>query len=383
MQVKINSISQGGEGVAQLPSGRTVFVDGALPQEVVTIEVYYEKKSYVKASIVEIIEPSVDRVEPFCPHYGECGGCNLQHLKYEEQVKVKENLVISHLKRIANLDTDKVKILPTEVGSDISYRNRVRFHASMADKKVGFLKQRSSELCEIESCPLLVDSINEAVKNGDILKAARMNMFESNSRGNYIQVPVFSGDNELSFSDEKVDITINDHLFSVSAKVFFQSNPKLLSKMIEYVISNIDSESVMDLYSGVGTFSAFLPKNTIAVEKQRECLVLSKINAPDAISYTGEVEKWGKKNKQHVDTIVVDPPRTGLYESVPKLLKKFGAKKIIYVSCNPVTLARDIKALEDLGYKTEEIKLFDFYPHTHHIESVVILTYAIEKYLTV
>jgi len=374
MQVTINKIAQGGEGIATLESGRTVFVDGALVNEVVEIEIYRETKSYAKAKITNIIKASQDRVDPFCPHYFECGGCNLQHLKYEKQVKLKEALVFDHLKRIAKLDLSKIKILPTETDIDTSYRNRVRFHVSMADKKVGFLKKQSDELCEIDNCPLLVDSINEAIGNGEILKAARMNMFNNNTRGQYIQVPVFAGDDKLSFSNDRVKITVNEHPFSVSAKVFFQSNPKLLSKLLDYVVSKIDSDSVMDLYSGVGTFSAFLPKNTIAVEKQKDCLTLSKINAPNAISYTGEVEKWGKKNKERVDIVVVDPPRTGLYESVPKLINKFGAKKIIYVSCNPVTLARDIKEFVKLGYEVKEVKVFDFYPHTHHVEAVVLLS---------
>ncbi|MGD1823187.1 MAG: class I SAM-dependent RNA methyltransferase [Pleomorphochaeta sp.] len=373
MQVTISKMAQGGEGIASLQSGRTVFVDGALVNEVVEIEVYRETKSYAKAKVINIIHASKDRVNPFCPYYGECGGCNLQHLKYEEQVKLKENLVLEHLKKIGQLDLNNVKILSTEISDDRNYRNRVRFHVSMADKKVGFLKKHSNELCEIDNCPLLVNKINEALNDGDILKAARANMFSNNTRGNYIQVPVFAGDDELSYSNEKVQININNHKFIVNANVFFQSNPKLLSKLANYVVSKIDSDSVMDLYSGVGTFSAFLPKNTIAVEKQRECLSLSKLNASNAVSYTGEVEKWGRKNKEKVDTVVVDPPRTGLFESVPKLIKKFGAKKIIYVSCNPVTLSRDVKAFLSLGYKVEEIKIFDFYPHTHHVESVVVL----------
>lgn len=373
MQVTIKSIAQGGEGVSHLPNGKTVFVDGAVIDEVVSIEIYKETSSYAKAKIVEIISASEDRVSPFCPHYFECGGCNLQHLKYEKQVQVKEDLVISHLKRIGKLDLSNINILPTAVDKDAGYRNRVRFHVSMSDKKVGFLKKNSNELCDIESCPLLVDSINKSIANGDILKAARINMFSNNSKGKYIQVPVFAGNDKLTFSKDRVPITINGRTLMVSANVFFQSNPILLSQLITYVTSKIDSDSVMDLYSGVGTFSAFLPKGTIAVEKQRDCLSLSKINAPEAISFTGEVENWGKKNKEKVDIVVVDPPRTGLYESVPKLIKKFGAKKIIYISCNPVTLSRDIKALQEIGYRAEEVKVFDFYPHTHHVESVVSL----------
>ncbi len=374
MQVTINKIAQGGEDIEKLDSGRTVFVDGALIDEVVDIEVYREKKSYAKAKIINIIKASDDRVIPFCSHYDECGGCNLQHLKYEEQIKLKEKLVLEHIKKISKIDLSKVKILNTEVSNDKKYRNRVRFHVSMAEKKIGFLKKHSNDLCEIDNCPLLVDSINEAISQKEILKAARINMFNNNSRGNYIQVPVFAGDDRLSFSKDRVKITINNKSLNVSANVFFQSNPKMLSKLINYVISKIDSDSVMDLYSGVGTFSAFLPDKTIAVEKQRECLNLSKFNAPNAISYTGEVEKWGKKNKEKVDIVVVDPPRTGLYESVPKMINKFEAKKVIYVSCNPVTLARDIKAFNNLNYNLDEIKVFDFYPHTHHSECVVVLT---------
>ncbi len=373
MQVTIKKMAQGGEGIAFLDSGRTVFVEGALAGEVVDIEIYKDATSYSKARVKNIIKASNDRVLPFCPHYDECGGCNLQHLNYDEQIILKENLVKEHLKKISNLDINNIDILPTEKSDDKAYRNRVRFHVSMADKKIGFLQKHSSDLCEIENCPLLVDSINKAIESGEIFKAARLNMFGNNSRGNYIQVPVFAGDDALSYSKDRVEITINKHVFNVSANVFFQSNPKMLEKLVDYVTSKIDSDSVMDLYSGVGTFSAFLPENTIAVEKQRECLNLSKYNAPNAISYTGEVEKWGRKNKEKVDIVLVDPPRTGLYESVPKLIHKFGAKKIIYVSCNPVTLARDLKSFIKLGYEIKEVKVFDFYPHTHHVESVVIL----------
>lgn len=373
MQVTIKKMAQGGEGIAFLESGRTVFVEGALLDEIVDIEIYKEATSYSKARVKNVLKASSDRVLPFCPHYADCGGCNLQHLNYDKQVLLKENLVKEHLKKISNLDIEKINILPTEKSEDKYYRNRVRFHVSMAEKKIGFLQKHSSDLCEIENCPLLVNSINKAIEDGEILNAARLNMFNNNSRGNYIQVPVFAGDKELSYSKERVQITIKNHVFNVSANVFFQSNPIMLEKLLDHVVSKIDSDSVMDLYSGVGTFSAFLPKDTIAVEKQRECLNLSKFNAPEAISYTGEVEKWGRKNKEKVDIVVVDPPRTGLYESVPKLIHKFGARKVIYVSCNPVTLARDLKSFIKLGYEIKEVKVFDFYPHTHHVESIVIL----------
>lgn len=374
MQIKIEQLVQGGDGFGHLENNKAVFVSQALPEEVVSIKITKETKSHCKAEIDNIIKASPFRVEPLCPHYGICGGCNLQHLEREKQVEAKTNIVLNHLEHIGGINLDDVEIEKSESGKPFNYRNRVRFHVDLHSKTIGFLKSNSKDLIPIEHCPILVDSLNEELKTKDnLIKAARKKIFTNRGKGKYIEVSVFAGDNDISFGNEVVDIQVLNHTFKVSSSVFFQSNKELLEKLITYVKSQIDSDSVMDLYSGVGTFSAFLPANTIAVEKQKECLVLSKINAPNSIAYTGEVEAWGKKAQQSVDTIVVDPPRTGLFETVPSLLNKFNAKKIIYVSCNPVTLARDIKSFDQLGYKLKKCKVFDFYPQTHHVESVVVL----------
>ncbi len=374
MQIKIDKVVQGGDGLGYLENKKAVFVAGALKDEVVEIKITKESRNHCKAKIVNIIEASKDRVEDTCPYYGICGGCDLQHMDIKEQVKTKEGILLEHLQRFGKLDLSDIKIEESVTGSDFGYRNRVRFHVDLNQRRVGFLQSGSKELIEIDHCPILCDKLNyELAKPQRILKAARTNMFENRGRGKYIEVSAFAGDDEVTFGSETVSIKILSHTFILNANVFFQSNPYMMEQFIQYIISNVPSTKVMDLYSGVGTFSAFLPDGTISVERQKECLELSKINAPNALFFTGEVEKWGKKRTDFVDTIVVDPPRTGLFENVPKMLNSFEAKRIIYVSCNPVTLARDLKLLTEFGFKVKSVKLFDFYPQTHHMESVVIL----------
>ena len=374
MRIKIDKVVQGGDGLGYLENKKAVFVTGALKDELVDITITKESKHHCKAKLDNIIEASENRVETICPYYGICGGCNLQHLDVKEQLKTKEGILLEHLERFGKLDLTDVKIEESVTGPAFGYRNRVRFHVDLNKRIVGFLKAGSKDLIEIDHCPILCDKLNAELANPqNILKAARANMFNNRGRSKYVEVSAFAGDDKISFGYERVSININSHTFVLNANVFFQSNPYIMEEFIKYIISNVLDGKVMDLYSGVGTFSAFLPEGTVAVEKQKDCLELSKINAPNSIPFTGEVEKWGKKRKADVDTIVVDPPRTGLYENVPQMLGSFGAKRIIYVSCNPVTLSRDLNLLTDYGYKVSSVKLFDFYPQTHHMESVVIL----------
>jgi 23S rRNA (uracil1939-C5)-methyltransferase len=374
MQIKIDTLVQGGDGLGRLENNKAVFVPGALKDEVVEISIVKDSKSHSKAHLDNIVSASIHRVEPRCPFYGECGGCDLQHLEISEQVKSKQEILMDHLERFGKLDLSTIKIEEPSTDREFGYRNRVRFHVDLNKKRVGFLRAGSKELIEINHCPILVDALNYELANPvNILKAARDNMFNRRGKGKYIEVSTFAGDERITYGKNKVNISINNHKYVVNANVFFQSNPKMLEKLLEYVISNVGEGSVMDLYSGVGTFSAFLKEGTISVEKQSDCLTFSKINAPNSIPFTGEVENWGKRRRDSVDTIVVDPPRTGLFENVPHMLSSFNASKIIYVSCNPVTLSRDLSKFSEEGYVVKSVKLFDFYPQTHHMESVVIL----------
>lgn len=378
MQVTIEKLVQGGSGFARLDSNKNLFVEGALPDEVVEIIIDEEKKGYAKAHVKTILQASADRVIPPCRYWGVCGGCDLQHLASEKQPEAKQKMVLENLERIGAISPSSYVLEETAFATSWAYRSRVRFHVDMATREIGFLAKRSNSLVPITTCPILVDALNiELAQKDRILTAARSVMFSSKERTRrYIEVNAFAGDKKVSFGDEVVTTTVDGHAFSVTANVFFQSNQLLLPSLVQYVSSHVEGKLVMDLYSGVGTFSSFLAtpgRNLIAVEYQKECLSLAKRNVPGLVVYSDRVELWAKKQSQQVDTVVVDPPRTGLEEGLPALIASWKAKRIIYVSCNSVTLGRDLQRFTQQGYTVAKVKVFDLYPQTFHQEVVVIL----------
>jgi len=378
MQVTIEKLVQGGSGFARLDSNKNLFVEGALPGEVVEVVIDEEKKGYARAHVKTLLHASDDRVIPPCRYWGICGGCDLQHLADEKQPEAKRKMVLENLERIGAVSPSSFILEETASAKSWAYRSRVRFHVDMATREIGFLAKRSNSLIPITTCPVLVDALNiELAQKDRILIAARSLMFSSKVRTKrYIEVNAFAGDKKVSFGDEVVTTTVGAHAFSVTANVFFQSNLLLLPTLVRYVSEHVQGELVMDLYSGVGTFSSFLAeqgRTLIAVEYQRECLSLAKRNVPGLMVYSDRVELWAKTQSQRVDTVVVDPPRTGLEEGLPALIASWKAKRVIYVSCDSVTLGRDLQRFTQQGYTVAKVKVFDLYPQTFHQEVVVIL----------
>lgn len=378
MTVRIEKLVQGGRGFAHLDSNKSLFVEGALAGELVEVEIDSEKKNYANAHVVEILEPSPLRVVPPCPYWGVCGGCDLQHLNPSEQALLKHQLVLENLQRVGGLDPASFSLEDVASGPAWNYRSRVRFHVDLPKKEIGFLAKKTNTLIPIDYCPVLVDELNEVLheKQG-ILDTARQVMFSNaSSKNRYIEVPAFAGDSEVSFGDKVVQATVDGHRFFVTANVFFQGNRFLLPTMADFVRDHVLGSVVMDLYSGVGTFSSFLVqegRKIIAVEKQKQCLALAKRNVNSVQFYTDAVESWGKNQKLQVDTVVVDPPRTGLEDSVPALLASWKPTRVIYISCDSVTLSRDLQRFAQQGYTVRTGKVFDLYPQTSHQEVVIVL----------
>ena len=378
MQVTIEKLVQGGSGFARLDSHKNLFVEGALPGEVVEVVIDEEKKGYARGHVKTILHASPDRSLPPCPYWGLCGGCDLQHLASEKQPEAKQKMVLENLERIGAISPSSFVLEDTAFAKAWAYRSRVRFHVDITTREIGFLAKRSNSLVPITTCPILVDDLNvELAQKDRIIAAARSTMFSSRDRTKrYIEVNAFAGDKKVSFGSEVVTTTVDGHPFAVTAHVFFQSNQLLLPALVRYVAEHVQGERVMDLYSGVGTFSSFLSqqgRSLIAVEGQKECLSLAKRNVPGLEVYTDKVELWAKKQRQRVDTVVVDPPRTGLEEGVVALIASWRAKRVIYVSCDSVTLGRDLQRFTQQGYTVSKVKVFDLYPQTFHQEVVVIL----------
>ena len=378
MDLRVERLVSGAKGLAHI-NGKSVFISNVLPDELVDVDIIEERKGFIEASVKRIIEPSKDRIEPICPYYGICGGCDFQIVDTETSARLKEEIVKDNLRRIGKLDTLPV-FDPPAFSSFDGYRSRARVHVDLKSKRQGFLAKGSNKLINIDFCPSLDSKLNALLKNkgGELFKKARTLMFENrvNRNTGFVEIPLFSGDSAVSIYDNVVNVRVSDIDYKVSANVFFQSNLKVLPSLLSFVRDNTIGDVVMDLYSGVGTFSALFEgrgKTVYSVELQKECLALAKKNAPSAISYTSDVASWAKSVKTGVDTVIVDPPRVGLEPTVPEMISSWKPKRIIYVSCNSVTLSRDITLFKD--YSIEKVKVFDFYPGSGcHVETVLVMS---------
>ena len=376
MALKIEKMVSGCRGLAH-EDGRTVIVDGVLPGEIVEYRKTAERRGTVEGEAVRILEPSPLRKEPPCPYWGTCGGCNFLFVGEEDSARIKEEIVRDTFLRIGGIEK-LPEFLPPAYASFSGYRIRCRVHVDLKTRRQGFLEKGSNRLVEIKSCPALEGKLNAMLseKGGEIFRRARSLMFENriNRSTGFVEVPLFSGDNSVSLSDKSVGITVSGIHYDVSSSVFFQSNPRLLSEMLSFVEENVVGDDIMDLYSGVGTFSALFEgkgKTVYAVEREKKCLELSRRNAPSAISFTDDCARWAKKSGRHVDTVIVDPPRVGLDKEVVEMIQEWKPQRVIYISCNPVTCARDLSLFT--SYRPDLVRVFDAYPGSDHIETGVVL----------
>ena len=375
MALRIEKMASDALGLAH-EGGRTILVRGTLPGELVECRIDEEKPGYAMAEAIGIIESSPMRRNPVCPYYGFCGGCSFQIVSEEDSARIKRDILCDNLRRIGKR-SDVPETIPIHFGCFDGYRHRARFHVDAANRRYGFLGRRSSEIVPIESCPALSSGLGSLLKDGRrLLEEGRNAMFSNRvdrSTG-FSEVSAYEGDDGVSFGDEVVHTKALSIDYSVNARVFFQSNPKVLPELLSFVRDHAIGDSIMDLYSGVGTFSALFEgsgKRVYAVERDRSCLALSRINAPSALSFTADVALWGRRNGRHVDTVIVDPPRTGLSPDALSQILSWKPERIIYVSCNSATLARDLGRAG--GYAIGAAALFDFYPGTGHDESAVVL----------
>lgn len=369
MHVKIEKLITGGLGLAHLDD-KTIFVKDTLPSEEVECTLVQEKKNYSLYQCTKVLTQSPDRITPQCKYYGLCGGCDFAHLTAKASALAKEAIVKDNLSRIGKVDYPYLA-LPSLYSTLDDYRIRVRFHVDLKNKQIGFLREKDPTLVSIDHCPCLTKGLNALLRTKrEILEVAkRIKLEKGANRYGFVEVPLLEGDDGISFGRNRVKVLG----YTVDATCFFQSNIKVLPQMLESVKRETIGDTIMDLYSGVGTFSHLFPDKTVyAVEKYKGCLQYSKLNAPHAHSVTEDVFVWAKrKQREEIDTIIVDPPRVGLQKEVPALLLSFTPKRIIYISCDSVTLSRDIPLF--WPYKVKKLQVFDLYPGSHHEECMVVL----------
>lgn len=384
LRLEIEKLVSKGEALAR-HEGKTVFVQGALPGETVLAEETELKSDFSRAETIEVVIPSPDRTVPACPHYGICGGCDMQHATTEAQARFKEEIVKENLKRIGSIDVDDpqaaIEMLPTAHLDGWGYRTRVRFHVDLEKEMCGFLGRKSKDLIDIHHCPILCDPLNRLLdeKRPLLLKAAAMRRATEGwqQKKTFVEVPAFAGDGKVSLSSTEVETTVQGKTFWVDSNVFFQANRELLPPMIDFITRYAKGETIVDLYAGVGTFAAFLEseeRELIAVERNKRCLELAKRHLSHTEFFPQTAEHFSRMNKgKRVNTVIVDPPRTGLESTVVRTIGTWEPEAIIYISCDSVTLARDCKRFAEQGYHVKVVQVIDLYPQTSHVETACLL----------
>ena len=398
-EVKIIRLNNEGLGVA-LVDKFVVFVKNALVDELVKIKITEVNDNYAKADVINYIETSSDRVIPSCPFYEKCGGCNLMHMNYESQISFKKDKVKSIFKKISNIDIDIKDII---YDKDYNYRNKVTL--KVKNDKIGLYREKTNDIINVDKCLLLDNKINDELiklelfihkyKNNNISEIMirvindkimlSLDTINKEVRDSFINnfdhVESIYINNKLVYGNEFLKETINNLEFNISPKSFFQVNKNIMTKMYNKAISYIKGGTTLDLYSGTGTLSMLaskLSKEVIGIEVVKDAvkdannnIELNNIKNVSFICNKVENKIDELKNKK-IDNIIMDPPRSGSDKKSLNSILEIEPKQIIYISCNPVTLARDYNTLKE-KYSIKKITLFDMFPNTYHIESLMVL----------
>ncbi len=399
-EVRVDRLAYGGDAVGRLADGRVIFVPYAIPGEVMRVKLVEEKARHARAELLEVLEPSSVRATPHCQHFGSCGGCHYQHMSYPSQLNGKAEILREQLERIGGL-TEIAEIKSLAAPEPWYYRNHIQFHLT-GEGKLGFQQAHSNQPFAIRECHLPEAGINRLwpqIEIEPITSLERISLRQGADEDLMI-VLESSSPEAMDFSIENLAISVvqvdpvgnvvlagSDYIkmeilgkwFRVSAGSFFQVNTHQAYTMVKYLLSELpldETMTVLDVYSGVGLFSAFLApqvKRLVGIEISPQACEDFTTNL-DEFDNVELYEAPAEEVLGHVDfkpdVIVMDPPRAGLGWKTAEIILAQGAKTLAYVSCDPATLARDGKQLTAGGYSLKRITLIDMFPQTFHIESI-------------
>ena len=444
LKVYIEDLTHDGNGVAKV-DGYPLFIQGALPDETAEVHVLKTLKNYGFAKVMKIITPSPDRIEATCAYFKQCGGCQIQHMTYEGQLKWKQKMVENVMRRIGKIDAP---VQPTKgMENPWNYRNKAQIPFGVNDSGevvAGFYKQKSHEIVNMDRCLIQTEEADALMANlkHELASLGMRPYNEEKHQGQLRHVVVRKGrtTNEVMvvlvtrtreirnvdkvieriqtlvpnvasivqninsaktnviFGNETVTLwgkdviedTIGDVRFEISARSFYQVNPEQTEVLYQQALDYAQlegGERVIDAYCGIGSISLFLAQkagHVMGVEIVEQAIEDAKRNAElngftntyfEAGPAEEVIPRWYKEGKE-ADVLVVDPPRKGCDEALLKTIIEQRPKRVVYVSCNPATLARDLRILEDGGYKTQEVQPVDMFPHTTHVECCVWLELA-------
>lgn len=432
MELTVEKLVYGGDGLARLDSGeqraKTVFVPFVLPGERVEATLVEERPGFGRARLDGVLQSSKERTQAACPYFGSCGGCQYQHIDYNAQVRFKSEILRETLRRTAKLDLAmEVQAHPSPF---LNYRNRTRFHVRHSPEfAIGYFRQGSHQLLPVRECPISCGLINRVLRNFWELgeagvvprEIAEIELFadaadekllvevylreQQPSHGkplsdfaSYLSsaIPAIEGivsfrpkpsrsrqveygNGDVLWGKRDLPYEVAGERYTISAGAFFQTNRFLLPQIVELVAGNHNGRLALDLYSGVGLFAVPLARRferVVAVESSPVSAADLRINVSENVkisSQSSEAYLSSVAGKLKPDLIVADPPRAGLGAAVCAQLNRLPAQRMTYLSCDPATLARDLKELVSGGWRISKMHLLDLFPQTFHIETCVML----------
>jgi len=389
MEVKIIDLDHRGNGMTRIDN-KIVFIPKCIPGDIVDIDIVKSHKKYDDGRVRKVIACSDNRIDSLCPYYDICGGCNISNLNYSKQLEYKKNKVVNIFKRYLGME-----INPEIIGSDnrYEYRNKITYRCE--NGKIG-LVSIDNDIVEIDRCFIVSDRVNElygCICKEDLTRVDKIVIKEcdnglilnidgdmniDNVKNLCLSVIV---NDECVYKSDNGYINIGDIKYMVSADSFFQVNSENISRLYDVILKYGEfkkSDNVIDLYCGVGSISLYVSRyvNSVlgveiiedAIKDAKENAKLNNIDNVDFIC--GDVSKLVDDNVSG-NIVIVDPPRVGLDNHTIDVLNNINVDKLIYVSCDPMTLVRDLKKLD--SYVIDDVTLVDMFPQTHHVESVVLL----------
>ncbi len=419
MNLRIEKLVYGGEGLAR-QDGRTIFVPFVLPEERVAAEPADERKKFIRARLIEVLKPSADRVSAPCQHFGVCGGCQYQHIRYERQLEVKCEILRETLSRIGHIRWEGPIALHRS--PPFGYRNRaqwkVRSHGGRP--AIGYFRAGSTALCPARECPILAPALAETLaalselvargalpetlqeieaflspQKSELLLNVSLRRFPA-SRGGLAKtlreaLPGLASLLILETPGERMELDGPGFIhyeavgekYRVGHMSFFQVNHFLIDEMIEAVAGGESGRLALDLFAGVGLFARALARHfekVVAVESDpaaaRDLDINLAADRPTAQTANCDAQKFLNGWQETPDLVVLDPPRVGVEPRALERLAELEPGHVTYVSCDPATLARDLERLTRAGYRLAGLELFDVFPETFHIESVARLLWS-------
>ncbi|MBK8975301.1 MAG: class I SAM-dependent RNA methyltransferase [Planctomycetes bacterium] len=387
LELEVERLAFGGDGVAR-HAGFVVFVPLAAPGERVRAELTELRPSFARARLCEVLRPSPDRRVPPCNHFGDCGGCQLQHLDHATQLRAKVGFVQSALERIGGIAWSEE--IPIRSGAELGYRIRAQLQVAPRGAgrppAVGFHRAGGNDVCDVASCPVLAPELADGLARLRALATdrslPRVVQMAAGADGTATDPPL------PGFATGALTQRVGAHVLAFTPGAFFQGNRALLPELCEQVAGASAGDFALDLFAGVGLFTLPLARGharVLAVESDDEAVRIGRGNLARAGAERVELRRArvdhalrallgavAAGTEPRPDLVVLDPPRTGARSAMP-LLVELAAPRVHYVSCDPPTLARDLRVLVAGGYRLVDVTAFDLFPQTYHVETVARL----------